>query len=822
MSCDKNQLNCYFNDSVIRIVKNEIKRAFGNEVLFFGWTDEDSRVKRIEVIARGNEECVVFPIEKSFLPDVVIHNHPNGNLSPSGQDLNIAAITANRGVGFFIINNDVTEIYAAVEPVIKDIERPVDAEKLKALISKGGPFSSTIPGFEEREGQKEMVEYVCESFNEGSCALIEAGTGIGKSLAYLIPAVEWSKVNMERVVISTNTINLQEQLLHKDIPDLRKALDSDFSYILMKGRGNYICLNKMYEVQQDLFSLIDDKELEQFNSILIWINKTEDGSLSDLTFIPGPSLWDKLNSRSETCLGGTCEYFSRCFVNRIRRKAVTAGIIVTNHHYLLADACLIESGTSILPSYDRVIFDEAHSLEDSATSFFTKTITLQLILRLLNRLYSGEKKKKGYLMHMLRKGDALYSRQLNRTLDGVKGLRAAAYDLFEGMEEFLNLVRNSNNGDRQQNNYAVCEVTDEVKNHPRWDKIVIGRLDIFYKECSRLSNSLFELREEIAGSMDERVLRQIEGFILRLTEIIQTVDIFLNEEDSSYVRWIEKKRETALVVSLIDVGSALNKLIVGKTDSAVFTSATLTVDGKFDFLRKRLSLTNPEISVIIASPFRYDEQMTILIPSDVAGPGHPDYISSLEESILRTLKKTGGKAFVLFTSYKTLNEVYGRIKNKLEEIGLFIFRQGSDSRGNLLIDFKNNIHSVLFGTESFWQGVDAPGETLECVIMTKLPFKVPSEPVTRARIDQIRAGGGNPFMEYLLPLAVIKMKQGIGRLIRKKTDKGIIVILDRRILMKSYGTVFINSIPGGNISSGSLDELLKKTDMFISNNSLTK
>lgn len=822
MSCDKNQMNRYFHDSVIRMVKNEIKRAFGNEVLFFGWTDEDNKIKRFEVIARGNEECVAFPIEKSFLPDAVIHNHPHGNLSPSGRDLNIASITANRGVGFFIINNDVTEIYVAVEPVVKDSKRPIDAEKLKALISKDGPCSSTIPGFEEREGQKEMVEYVCESFNSDSCALIEAGTGIGKSLAYLIPAVEWSNVNMERVVISTNTINLQEQLLYKDIPDLRKALVSDFSYILMKGRGNYICLNKVYEAQQDLFSFIDDKELEQFNSILIWINKTEDGSLSDLTFIPVPSLWEKLNSRSETCLGGACEYFSRCFVNRVRRKAVTAGIIVTNHHYLLADSCLIGSGTSILPSYDRVIFDEAHSLEDSATSFFTKTITLPLILRFLNRLYSGEKKKKGYLMYLLRKGGEVYIRQLNSPLNGVKGLRSAAYDLFEGMEEFINIVRDSSYGDRQQNDYVVCEVTEEVRNHPRWDKIVLGRLDIFYKECSRLSSSLFELREEITGSMDERVLRQIDGFILRLTEIIQTVDIFLNEEDSSYVRWIEKKRETALVVSLIDVGSALNKLIVEKTDSAVFTSATLTVNGKFDFLRRRLSLNNTEISVIISSPFNYDEQMAVLIPSDVAGPAHPDYTSSLEASILRTLKKTGGKAFVLFTSYKALNEVYGRIKNKLEETGLFIFKQGSDSRGNLLIDFKNNVHSVLFGTESFWQGVDAPGETLECVIMTKLPFKVPTEPVTRARIDQIRAGGGNPFMEYLLPLAVIKMKQGIGRLIRKKTDKGIIVILDTRILMKSYGTVFINSIPGGNISSGSLDELLEKTDMFISNNSLTK
>ena len=244
MTHDKESANLHFDDSSAQIVKSEIKKARGNEVLFFGWTSEDGVVVKTETIARGNEECVAFPLERSFMADVVIHNHPGGNLTPSGPDLSIASATANRGVGFFIINNDVTEIYVAVEPVVKGTKTPIDAESLKQLVSKGGPCSETIPGFEERDGQKEMIEHVCGAFNSSSFGLIEAGTGIGKSLAYLIPSVEWAKINMERVVISTKTINLQEQLLYKDIPGLRKALDQDFSYILMKGRGNYICLNR--------------------------------------------------------------------------------------------------------------------------------------------------------------------------------------------------------------------------------------------------------------------------------------------------------------------------------------------------------------------------------------------------------------------------------------------------------------------------------------------------------------------------------------------------------------------------------------------------
>jgi ATP-dependent DNA helicase DinG len=805
-----------FHEDIVPQIKNEIANANDNEVLFFGWTDENNRVIKVEIVARGNKECVAIPLQKSFLPDVIIHNHPNGSLSPSSQDMNIASFIANKGVGFIIVNNDLTQQYVVVEPVFKKKKIYLDSEKLSSLLSEQGPFRSTLQVFEERSGQRVMTESVCESFNNDKIMLIEAGTGIGKSIAYLVPAIEWSIINKERVIVSTNTINLQEQLLYKDIPNITETLDADFSYILMKGRGNYICLSRIFEIQQDLFSFIDDEELSQFDQILQWINRTDDGSLSDLSFMPKPNLWEKINSQSETCSGAGCRYFSRCFLNNVKRKAITANIIVTNHYYLLADACLFESGTSILPSYDRVIFDEAHNLEDAATSFFTEKITLSFIMRVLNHLYSDPKKNKGYLLYLSKKG-VVRGQQIDKVLDEVTVLKSSVLQLFESIDVFLRRADLEINYSSPASSHTVIEVNEETKNLPLWESNVIQQLGMFYRQCTALSASLFQLHEELAGKEDERSQKQIDGFISRINEIIHAIDIFLNDEERNYVRWIEKRREVGIVVSLIEVGSMLNELIFQRLKSGILTSATLTVDNTFYFMLNRLSLHGMAEGVKIESPFSYDEQMAILIPTDVLLPNHPDYSIDLGLKILKIVKKTKGKAFVLFTAYKTLNDVYDRVREELEEDGLVVFKQGNDLRKNLLNNFKLNIHSILFGTESFWEGVDAPGETLECVIITKLPFKVPTEPVIKARLEEIRARGGNPFMEYSLPLAVIKMKQGIGRLIRKKTDMGIVVILDSRLIYKSYGSVFINSLPGGGIFSGNLTDVLENVDRFVSN-----
>jgi len=811
MSFNHKKASSYFTDETAEKLKSEINAAHGNEVLFFGWMGEDREVERVEVIARGNDASVAIPLEKSFLPDVIIHNHPDGCLTPSSQDVRISSLIANRSVGFFIINNKASEVYVVIEPVERREAVPLKAGELTALVSRDGPFKKLFPSFEEREGQMQMIEYVCDAFNNSVLTLIEAGTGIGKSLAYLIPSVRWALENNEKVVISTNTINLQEQLLYKDIPDLKRALGGDFTYILMKGRGNYICLNRLYEAKQDLFSLIDDEELEQFTAIEAWLETAEEASLSELPFIPKPSLWEKINSQAGICLGGSCAYFSSCSINRVRRHAAEAHLIVTNHHYLLADAQVSHSGASLLPPYRRVIFDEAHNLEDSATSFFTRSITLSGTLNIFHRMYTGPRKNKGYLAYLFKKEIFSHDEKIKRIMNDVTNARAAVAELFKKVDNFIAAV----NTDYSPGPAVVIELNDEIKNHPLWEKDIVKALDVFYKECSMLINGLLEVNERLAEEGDDRTSKQIDGFITRLVEIVEAIDVFLGENDEEYVRWVEKKREAGIVVSLIEVGSVLYDLLFRRMKSIVLTSATLTVGDSFDFIKSRLSITNTCTCAQIGSSFDYDKQMKVFIPDDITEPGHPGYIKNLAESIIGVVKKTEGKAFILFTSYQTMGGVYDMVKDDLADSGFVIYKQGSESRRSLMENFKADLHSVLFGTVSFWEGVDAPGRTLECVVITKLPFKVPSEPIVRARIEKIRERGGNAFLDYYVPLAVIKMKQGIGRLIRNKKDRGIIVILDRRILVKNYGSLFLHSIPTKNIFKGHFTDVLEAAGTFL-------
>jgi ATP-dependent DNA helicase DinG len=810
----------YFTPEVLETVRKEIQRAGGNEVLFFAWTDDRNRVIRTQTVARGTAECVAVPLEQSFLPDAIIHNHPDGALEPSEQDMRIASVVAAKGVGFLIVDNDLTDVYAVVEPVFKKTVQTIDGGNLASLVSAGSRFGGYIPGFEEREGQKEMIREVCEAFNGDAFAFIEAGTGIGKSAAYLIPSIEWSRVNRERVVVSTNTINLQEQLIHKDIPDVKRALGADFSFVLMKGRSNYVCLNRAAEIRQDLFSFLDDEELDQFNRIVPWIESTEDGSLSDLGFVPKPSFWEKINSGSEMCLGGACGHFGRCFVNRVKRKAVTARLVVTNHHYLLADASLLETGASILPSYERVVFDEAHNIEDSATSFFTRTVTLSGTIRLLNRLYGEGKRKKGYLLFLQKQGMAGDDLRFRGLTDLVKKAKASAFELFSGIDELFAAPGGDEDSARARGEGpSVVEMGEELRGHSLWEKTLARRFGFFHASLGEVVENLGELAGHLQRRGEEKAVKQLGGFCARIGDILRTVDLFLSETDRDYARWMEKRREAAVSVALVEIGPTLREILFARVKTAVFTSATLTVAGSFDFLKTRLSLERSADretrEVVIPSPFDYGRQMAVLLPSDIVEPDHPGFGDALSMSAVKILNKTRGKAFVLFTSYRTLNEVFDRVKPALDGAGFLVFRQGSESRRSLLDRFKGDIHSILFGTESFWEGVDVPGEALECVIITKLPFKVPTEPIVKARLERVRENGGDPFLDYSLPSAVMKLKQGAGRLIRNRSDRGIVVILDRRVQTRRYGRVFLDSIQGGTRLTGTLDEILSRCDGFL-------
>jgi len=810
-SPDTNALKGLFRDNIIAAMRDEIGRARGQEVLFFGWMDSQKRVGRVELITRGNDESVGLPLERSYLPDVIIHNHPGDSIKPSEQDIRVSSHLADRGVGFIIVNSSCSDAYVVVEPVGKRERTLLDADRLAAWVADGGPFSSTLDHFEEREGQKEMIAHICDTFNGDAMALIEAGTGIGKSLAYLIPAVHWALANNEKVILSTNTINLQEQLLYKDIPDLKKVMKEDFSYVLMKGRGNYICFNRMDEARQDLFSLIDEEELDQFNAIVDWLDTAEEESLSHLPFVPKPALWEKINSQSGTCVGSRCAHFSRCPINRVRRDAARAHLVVTNHHYLLADAQLGEGSASLLPPYRRVIVDEAHNLEDSATSFFTRKVKLSSTLKLLGRIYSGPRKGKGYLVFLQKRKIFSDDDTLGRLMAATVELRSILFDMFEKLGEFFSLNTPSRGSDR----ITVVEINEELMNDMYWNRDLLPSIGRFHKGCSQLAGDLIDFRRRFDMEKDDTIGRQVDGLVMGLMEVAQAINLFLGEDEGRYVRWIEKKAETGMVVAPVEIGDLLQDLVFGRMKSAVLTSATLTVGDSFEFLKNRLSMEGTDMEIRIASPFELDTQMKVFIPSDVAEPGHPRCTEDISRAILGVLQRTRGRAFVLFTSYKMLEVTHSLIADELKAMGCTVFKQGSDSRTSLLDQFKADIHSVLFGTVSFWEGVDAPGRTLECVIITKLPFKVPTEPIIKARSAKIIQKGGNPFLDYQLPLAVIKLRQGIGRLIRNRNDRGIIVILDPRILSKRYGSTFLQSIPTSNMAQGSLQGLLEQIEGFI-------
>jgi ATP-dependent DNA helicase DinG len=811
---DRNTLSHYFHESVIERIRRELDDADGREVLFFGWTGEDRKIHRVEVITRGNEESVGLPPGRSYLPDVIVHNHPGPDTTPSQQDIRISSQLAERGVGFIILNGDLSKLYVVVEPVERRSTVPLDARELMQFVSEKGPLSSILPSFEERESQKDMIAHICDTFNRGGIALIEAGTGIGKSIAYLLPAIRWAHDNNEKVVIATNTINLQEQLLYKDIPDLLKSMDIDISYILMKGRGNYLCLNRLHEAQSDLFSLIEEEEVDQFNAIGEWLQTAEEETLSHLPFVPKPSLWDKINSQTGTCLGGRCPYFSKCPINRVRRSAARAHLIITNHHYLLADAQLGENG-SLLPPYRRVVFDEAHNLEDSATSFFTRTIRISTALKILGRIYAGQRREKGYLVYLQRRGTVSDGKILRDLMSLTSQVRSQLFEMFEQLEQYIAGRGSSEGKDRE----SVIEIGPDMSNDPSWSDGVLPSIDRFYRSSSQLALDLFDLRQRLDTGEDEILQRQIDGLVSGLMDMVETLDLFLGDDVQRFVRWVERRGETGIVVALIEVGEILHQLLFSRVTTCIMTSATLTVGGSFEFLRSRLSLEETDLNVSLPSPFDYDRQMLVLVPGDVRQPGHPNYGEDISAKILALLEKSGGRAFVLFTSYRMLEFVHDAIGARLRESGFPVFKQGSDSRSSLLDRFKTEHSSVLFGTVSFWEGVDAPGRTLECVIITKLPFRVPTEPIIKARSERISARGGTPFLEYQMPLAVIKLRQGIGRLIRNSSDRGVVVILDPRILTKSYGSVFLDSLPSSNVFRGSFDDVLERTEAFFGINS---
>ena len=616
---------------------------------------------------------------------------------------------------------------------------------VRQFFSRHGLLSKWHPRHEFREGQLEMAEAVEAALAEKKHLLVDAGTGTGKTLAYLVPAILCGK----RVVVSTGTKNLQEQLFYKDIPFLQKHLARPLEVCYMKGRNNYACRQKIYDAEKQPI-LNGLEEIADFQIIREWEKTTTTGDRSEIKTLPeSSSAWHKVDARRDLCAGQKCQQFERCFLTQMHQRAHESDIIIVNHHLFFADLAVKgEEFGGIIPEYAAVVFDEAHEIEDVAGKYFGIGVSNYQFQELVRDIAAVSRAKEF--------GSAELDRML-QTLDDRAALFFALFGETDGRTSFRGHTAFF---DRHQ------EKLDEVQ----------IALELIGTQLQLVKNA-----------PDEGI-----PLFRRTQELKLCLEFWCKGNDRSVVYWIERRgRGVFLQATPIDVSKLLEDKLFDTLDTVILTSATLAVGGTFEFASKRLGIVNAR-SLVVPSHFDYQEQALLYVPQHLPDPRSPAFPRAAGDEIIRILQHSRGRAFVLFTSYQQMRTVYDRVSLEIDYPTLL---QGTGPRSALLDEFRRTPHCVLFATSSFWQGVDVQGDQLSCVIIDKLPFAVPNDPVVEARIQRIREEGGNPFYDYQIPQAALALKQGFGRLIRSKTDRGVLALLDNRITKQRYGQVFFDSLP---------------------------
>lgn len=636
------------------------------------------------------------------------------------------------------------------------------------ILGPGGAIARRLPGYEARKQQLEMAQAVAHAIESGEHLMVEAGTGVGKSFAYLVPAILAASEQGKKVVVSTHTIHLQEQLLNKDIPFLRSVMPQEFSAVLVKGRGNYLSLRRLEAARSRadaIFSRVED--LDQLSAVQLWANQTDDGSRSDLSFQPSGAVWEAVASEHGNCLGKKCPTYGDCFYYKARRRISTANLLVVNHALFLSDLALRGEGFSLLPDYDVVLFDEAHTLDAVAGEHLGLKVTNSQVDYLLNNLYN-ERTRKGLLVfHTL--GQSI--RQLQTT-------RTTADDFFGRVSDWQR-AHGATNG-RLRKPLEIANTLSE--------------------ELRRLAGTISRESEKIEPP-EQRI--ELEAAVLKCDAMASATASWLSQEQEDTVYWVEldqgPRKRVTLTSAPLDSGPQLRDLLWNRGPTCVLTSATLSVGSPpgFTFAKSRLGLTKC-CSLQLGSPFDYASQVTLHIPRDLPDPSTDNVAFERQAiaSLRHYLALTHGKALVLFTSHRMLAEAARTLTPWLAERDIRLYAQSDGlPRSKMIAAFKADTNSVIFGAESFWQGVDIPGETLSNVIIVRLPFSVPDHPLLEARLEEIQRRGGNRFLDYQVPEAIIRLKQGFGRLIRSRDDRGIVAILDPRVLTKPYGRQFLGSLP---------------------------
>ncbi len=817
---------------------DEIRRGGGNEVFFLG-TVFDGQVVEAAVLARGNVDSVPAILHVPRPGQVVIHNHPSGHLTPSPPDVDIASHLGNSSVGFYIVNNDVSEVYPVV-PVFapKPALKPASADLADAL-RPGGALTGTLPDVEDRPGQHAMLGAVARAFNRDEIAVLEAGTGTGKTFAYLLPSLDWAIKNRKRVLVATHTITLQEQVMQKDVPALRAVFGDEFRAVLVKGRSNYISLRRVRELEESVGTLIDDPEQGDAQSLIRWALQTQDGSRSDLPFQVRPDLWERVQSETDNCLRARCPTYSQCHFFRARREALEADLLVANHHLLFADlavrAELENDDAGLLPRYDRIILDEAHHAEEVATNYFGRQVSRYGARRALYRVWRDSGRGAKGVLQTLKERIALQSRRLpegiapawialleSEVLPARLNLEYAMNELFDQVHMLARAGLSEQSSDAR-----TLRIDHELMQSEGFLAIQGIAKDALRELVELLRRGRNFLRKVDPYGEDIGILGYIAEFessLNRLEAYGDAIEAVLLQDSREHVRWFETRsadpRYVTLQTAPIDVGELMVENLFEKHRSVVMTSATLAVAGDMKFLRSRTGLdrVRPESRIQEAqfpSPFDFEKQSRFYVVDDLPSPDDPTYESKLEDVLPRLLLASDGRAFVLFTSFRSLQRQYRAAERLLSQAGIRCLKQGEAPRHKLLETFREDTRSVLFGTDSFWEGVDVEGEALSTVILTRLPFRVPTHPVLVARCEAIDAAGGRAFSDYTVPMAVVKFRQGFGRLIRRRSDRGVVVVTDKRVVSRPYGKKFLRSLPDMPVEAAPAQEVETSVRRFF-------
>ncbi|MDR2370545.1 MAG: ATP-dependent DNA helicase DinG [Treponema sp.] len=831
-----------FTGECIAELREEIRAAGGNEVFAQGWIGEKGLVERIKVLARGNEgavlairgrpgggedlsgkETCVKETRVNETCDVLIHNHPSGYLVPSDNDLRIAGRAAEEGVGSYIIDNDAEKVYVVAESARRRKPRALKADRICAALEQGGSIAERLPSWEPRASQLDLMRLIIRGFNEDALVAAEAGTGVGKSFAYLLPAVHYALDNDERIVVSTATINLQQQLFDKDIPLVSLSTGRKIKAVLIKGRGNYLCLRRLADAAKE--PELNDENNGELQKIADWSLTTKTGGRSDLSFSPAETLWSRVCSEADLCMGMRCPCREKCFVFSLRKEAADARLLVVNHHLLFADLAARREGagyegTVVLPPYTRVIIDEAHTIEDAATSFFSKEFSRLGIFRQLGRLYRRRRaNQRGLLVRLASMAGRDPARdRLDEAAAAVEKVRDAADSLDEA-------------------GLLLCGDEGIFRLTPAKEETVKPFFTLFAvlrKHISALGDLVRNLLEEFddqdKGLKDgglESCIWEIKTVLRRLDDVGGICSSFINyREKPDEVMWMEQRRANAgdpwvaYSVTPVDVAPALEEALWKPNKSVICTSATLAVGGgSFDYWAGRSGLRLLKdrrfLSGCFPSPFPYAASVLLAVPEDAPLPEEESYRSFVDRAVPRLIAAAGGSALALFTSYQALKSAYNAALPELRGLGIRCLKQGDDDRSRLLSAFLEDKTSVLFATDSFWQGVDAPGDALRLVILCRLPFRTPNDPVFEARREALEKKGMSAFMELSLPESVMKFKQGFGRLMRRSSDHGVVAVLDGRIIKKRYGEFFIRSLPETKKCFGEFETIVRKAESFL-------